>query len=97
MPNELTRWLNGDTTVERRRSRELDAVEHATDVAEARVVGINQVTQRAMYETMRTQMLRREAERVAPDGAELYAMIALAGAVETTRVIEGMHGRRYGR
>jgi hypothetical protein len=78
MPNEVSRWLGGDVTVERRQNRELATVEHAADIAEARVAGINRATKRAMYETMLTNMLRARAEQIAPDGAERYAMIAIS-------------------
>jgi hypothetical protein len=96
MPGELMHYLT-TTAVERQRSRELDAVDHATEVAIARVGGVNRATQCAMFETMHTHMLKKQAEAVAPDGAELYTMIAIAGAVESTRVIEGMNRRRCGR
>ncbi len=93
----LARWL--DAPAERQRSRDLDAVYHNTDLAEAQVEGIGRVQGRAMLTTMQVNAVRREAERVAPDGAELYAMIAVAGAVEMANVISRMNrpggGRRY--
>jgi hypothetical protein len=92
---ELIRWLN-TTPAERQQDRALDAVDYAVELAEARVAGINRVTQRAMFETMRTHLLKQQAERIAPDGSELYTMIAVAGAVESVRVIEGLN-RRCGR
>jgi hypothetical protein len=95
MPGELTRWLN-TSPAERQQDRALGAVDHAVELAEVRVAGINRVTQRAMFETMRTHMLKQQAEHIAPDGSELYTMIAVAGAVESARVIEGMN-RRCGR
>lgn len=76
-----------------RHRAELAAVDRATDVADAQVEGINRVTQRAMHETMMTNLLRQKAEQIAPDGAELYAMIAVAGAVESARVISTMNRR----
>src|SRR4051812_48492018 len=97
MPNELSRWLGGDAALERRQDRELAAVEHAADIAEARVAGINRATKRAMYETMLTNMLRARAEQIAPDGAELYAMIAVAGAMESTKVINDINRRGWRR
>jgi hypothetical protein len=98
MPYEIVqRRSSGLSRVEQReQSREIEAVYHDGQLAEQRVAGINRVTQRAMVETMRTSELRKIAEQIAPDGAELYAMIAVAGAVETTRVISGMNQpRRY--
>lgn len=96
MAGEVTRWLSGDSALERQHDRELATVEHAADVAEVRVAGINRVTKRAMYETMLTNVLRARAEQIAPDGAELYAMIAVAGAVESAKVINDLN-RRGGR
>ena len=37
---------------------------------------------------------RYDAEQIAPDGAELYAMIAVAGAVESTKVISSLNQPR---
>src|SRR5437899_1259207 len=96
MAGEITRWLNGDAAIAKHQDRELTAVEHVTDVSEAKVAGIARVTKRAMYETMLTNLIRARAEQIAPDGAELYAMIAVAGAVESTKVINDMN-RRGGR
>jgi hypothetical protein len=93
MSNEIARWFSGTDAVERQQDRELAAVEHAADLAEARVAGINRVTKRAMYETMLTNILRARAEQIAPDGAELYAMIAVAGAVESAKVINDINRR----
>lgn len=98
MPYEIVqRRSSGLSRVERRElSREIEAVHHDGELADQRVAAINRVTQRAMVETMRTSELRKIAEQIAPDGAELYAMIAVAGAVETTRVISEMNQpRRY--
>lgn len=96
MSNEVARWFSGTSAVTRQHDRALTAVDHATELGEAWIDGINRVTQRAMFETMRTQMLQQQAERIAPDGSELYAMIAVAGAVQSARVIEGLN-RRCGR
>jgi len=79
--------------IDRAHARDLDAIDRRTELAEARVEGINQVTRRGLYETMMTSLLRQKADQLAPDGAELYAMIAVAGAVETTKVIGTMNRR----
>jgi hypothetical protein len=91
----LARWL--DAPIQRQRSRELEAVDHHGSLAEAQIENIGRAQGRALFVTMQINALRREAERVAPDGAELYAMIAVAGAVEMTNVISRMNrpGRRY--
>lgn len=89
MPGEITRWLT-TSAVERQHSRELDVVTRRTSLAEEQVAGIGQVTKRATFEAMQVNLLRGKAEQIAPDGAELYAMIAVAGAVEMTQVIAHM-------
>lgn len=85
------------SSAERQRSSELDAMYHKAELAEVEVAGIGHVTKRAMFETMQTNLMRQEAERLAPDGAELYAMIAVASAVEVTNVISRMNRPGYGR
>ena len=96
MSNDLTHWLSGGRGLDRQQDRELAAVEHAADVAEAQIAGINRATQRALLETLRSHLLKQQAEHIAPDGAELYAMIAVAGAVGSAKVIDNL-SRRCGR
>lgn len=93
--HEITRWSGGNQLA-RHHARNLTTIEQAAELAEATVEGINRVTQRAMFETMRTHLLKKQAEALAPDGAELYALIAVAGAMESARVIEDLR-RRIGR
>lgn len=94
----LAQWLT-TTPAERQRGRDLDAIDHNGSLVEAQVESIGRVQARALFTTMQVNALRREAERIAPDGAELYAMIAVAGAVEMTNVISRMNRpgarRRY--
>src|SRR4051794_33954795 len=75
---------------QRQHARELELLDGQTELAEQRVASIQRVVQRATYETMLTGVVRQKAEQIAPDGAEFYAMYAVAGAVETTRVINSM-------
>lgn len=97
MSGEIARWLNGTGGIERRHNRDVDAIERRTELAEAQVHGINQVTRKALYETMMTNVMRAKAEQLAPDGAELYAMITVAGAVASTEVVHDLSRRRCGR
>jgi hypothetical protein len=85
----VARFLS--TAGDRQHNRDLALVERNGDLAAAQVEGIGRVQARAMYTTMQVNNLRLQAERIAPDGAELYAMIAVAGAVEMTNVIGGMN------
>jgi hypothetical protein len=97
MSGEIARWLSSGP-VERQRSRELAALDHQGELAEAQIEIIGRATKRATFETLGVHMMKKQAEALAPDGAELYTMIAIAGAVECTKVIEGMNRRRgYGR
>ena len=97
MVGEITRWLNGSAGIDRRHSRNLELIENATELAETRVSGINRVAKKALYETMLVNILRARAEQLAPDGAELYAMITVAGAVASTEVVHDLGHRRCGR
>jgi hypothetical protein len=90
LSGELIRWLT-TTPEERQQGRDIARIDHAANLADMQVAAIGHVTKRAMFETMQTNLLRREAERLAPDGAELYAMITVAGAVEMTNVIARMN------
>jgi hypothetical protein len=96
--SSLVQWL-ARSPVERQHGRELALLDHTADLAERQVENIGRVQTRAMFTTMQVNAMRREAERIAPDGAELYAMIAVAGAVEMTNVISRMsrssQGRRF--
>jgi hypothetical protein len=98
MSNEIAQRRSGGLSryESRQQFREIEAMHHDVELAELKVAGINRVTQRAMFETMRTAEMRKAAEQIAPDGAELYAMIAVAGAIECTRVISSLsQPRRY--
>lgn len=78
---------------QRQQARALERLDQDTELAEQQVVGIQRVVQRATYETMLTGIVRQKAEQIAPDGAEFYAMYAVAGAVECARVINSMNRR----
>lgn len=80
--------------VVRQQGRDMARIEHQVQRAEAQVAGLNRVAQRATYETMMTGLVRREAERIAPDQAEIYAMISIAAGVGSVQVINSMY-RRY--
>lgn len=86
MPADLTRWLTGQY-------RDLTEVARQGELADQKVRVTGHVTQHAMVQTARTNLIRQEAERLAPDGAELYAMIAVAGAVEMADIIAQMNRR----
>jgi hypothetical protein len=82
----VIRWLTG-TPADRQHSREMAEIERRGERANLKVAIVGHVAKRAMVETTQTNLIRQEAERVAPDGSELYAMIAVAAAVEFTEVI----------
>jgi hypothetical protein len=71
----------------RQHSRELDAVYRTVELAEVRVAGVAHVTRRAEVEALQINLTRREAERLAPDGAEHYAFLAAVGVTEMATVI----------
>jgi len=96
MPGQTTRWLDGSAALERRHGRELETIEQVTELAEARVRGVNQVTASCVRDHA-DHTVRAQAEQIAPDGAQLYAMLTVAGAVAPAEVIQGMNRRRCGR
>lgn len=96
MPNEVVRWRSSSRSVERQHSQQLSTFDNRVEMADAQVAGINQVARRALVETMQTHMVKKQAEQLAPDGAELYTMIAVAGAMASSEVIYGL-SRRWSR
>jgi hypothetical protein len=93
MTFEVSRY-RAPTDVERRYAAELDASYHRAEVSEAEVAGVAQVTKRATVEAMGVNLLRRTAAQAAPDGAELYAMLTVAGVSEMASVIASMRRLR---
>ncbi len=92
-PTGLARLLQ--STDQRQRSRELEAVSHEAELAQEKEAGIGLVTKRATFEAMQIAQLQEHAQKVAAYGAELYAMLAVAGTLEMANVIARL-GRRLG-
>ena len=87
MPNnEIVPYSTASPTVRSHR-RDLARMAREAEKAEAKIEDIGRVTKRAMVETLNTNLVRTEAERIAPEGAEQYAMLAVAGTVEMAQVI----------
>lgn len=82
----------GRASVARRHARELDRIDRQAERAEAEIDAIGGVTERAIIRTAMVQRTRAAAEHLAPDGAELYALLSIAGATQMGQVI-----RRAGR
>ena len=78
------------SAVEKQYARELTAVQWRANLSRAEVVGIGQVTSAALAETMKCNVVRREAERVVPDGAEQYVTIVWHGVLRMANVIDEM-------
>jgi hypothetical protein len=72
----------------RQHVRDIDAVVQRTELTEVQVAGIGRVTRRALQEALYVNMARRQAEHLAPDGAEQYALIACQGALAMARRID---------
>lgn len=82
----------GRAAVARQHSRALDRIDRQAELAEAELDAIGGVTERAIIRTAMVQRTRAAAEHLAPDGAELYALLSIAGATQMGQVI-----RRVGR
>jgi hypothetical protein len=83
MANEPVLWRGGPMT----RRRDLAIVHHSSQLAEAEVAGIGRVTRRGLYEALEVNMVRAQAERIEPDGAEHYALLAAVGVTEMAQAI----------
>lgn len=94
MSGEIARWLIS-SPADKQHRRDIAAIDRNADLAQTQVEGIARVQARAMFTTMQVNAMRMEAERIAPEGAELYAMLAVAGAVEMTNVISRMNRTGY--
>jgi len=88
--NEPTRWF--PSAVERQQSRELAALDRRSELAEEEAASIVRLEARANFEKTKATLVRRQAERIAPDGADDYAMISMASTMAIVNVIT-----RYGR
>jgi hypothetical protein len=75
---------------QKQHSRELATVQRQARLARAEVVGVAMVTNTAMAETMKINVVRREAERLVPDGTEQFGYIAWHGVLRMVSVIDEM-------
>jgi hypothetical protein len=92
MAGELVRWLAA-TPAERDRDRAVQKAHDATDVALARVSGISQVSQAAMFGTSTVCMMKRETAMLLPEDAAKFDFIATEAAVAMAAEIHRLAGR----
>jgi hypothetical protein len=92
----VARWLTASPS-DRQQSQEIHDAYHRFELGEIEVAGLGHITKRAMLETMHTNVIRSEAERLAPDAAELYAILSVASAVEMAAVISRVNRPGYRR
>jgi hypothetical protein len=85
---ELERVLWGTSSVQRQHGRDLATLHREFSLAETKVIGIGQVTDTAITEAMRVNLVRAQAEHAAPAGAEHYAYIAFRGILRMASVID---------
>jgi hypothetical protein len=85
---EIAKWKGGEAA--RQHARDIDAVVWRADVHHAQVAAIGQVTRRAQMEALYINLERKQAEHLAPDGAEQYALIAWRGAMALARRIDAL-------
>lgn len=74
----------------RQHVQDIDAVGRRAEVIHAQVAATGQVTRRALQETLYTNLERKQAEHLAPDGAEQYALIVWHGAMAMVRRIDAL-------
>jgi len=82
--------LFSDRALERQHGREQQGVLRRTERTELEVGCLAGVTQRAIYRAAELNMVRAQAERIAPDGAEHYALLAGVGVTEMALAISRM-------
>jgi len=89
---EVARW-RANAAAERQHPHDIAAVRRRMERAEAEVMAIGHVTRVAVNETALTSLVRDEAERIAPSGAELYRLLAVKGTFETNEAIGSVRAR----
>lgn len=85
MSNQPARWR--PNALERAHSQALEALDHRTELVEEEVAGIARIEGRAHFEKMKAGLIRQEAMRLDPGGADEYHMISVAGTVAMVNVI----------
>jgi hypothetical protein len=88
LSGELERVIWGSSSVQRQHARDRAALQRRFSLAESQVIGIGQVTDTAITEAMKVNLVRVQAEHAAPDGAEHYAYIAFRGVLRMASVID---------
>jgi hypothetical protein len=85
MGNELA--LRSDRALARQHFRELENVYRRAELADVEVSCVACVTKRAIFTALETNTVRGQAERIGPDGAEHYALLAAVGVTEMAQAI----------
>ena len=89
MSGELTRRTSSAAAA-RQHVQDVDAVLRRVELVQLEVAGIGRVTRCALQEALYTNLARKQAESLAPDGAEQYALIAWQGTMAMARRIDEM-------
>jgi hypothetical protein len=76
--------------VARHHYRGLDRIDRAAELAAAQVDALADVTEHAIVRSAMVQRTRAMAEQIAPDGAEVYALLSFTSAAQMTSVIRHM-------
>lgn len=84
--NQPARWL--PSAPARQHARALTALDNLTELTEQKIAGIAQVEGRAHFEKMKASLVKREAIRLDPDGADEYHMISMASTLGMVNVID---------
>jgi hypothetical protein len=91
MSGEITRWL-ASTPAERDRNRAVQHVQARTDVAQAVIAGVGQVSQSAMFGALSLGMMKREASLLVPEDAAKFDLIATQAAMGMAGQIQRVAG-----
>jgi hypothetical protein len=82
---EIQRRLT--TEAERRHAQSLEALHNEVELAKAVVSGIAEVTETAMFETLKVNMVRNVITQIDPDGASEYEFLARIGQMQMAKAI----------
>jgi hypothetical protein len=86
--NELTLWSS--RAQERQHLREMEVVHRRGEQADTEIDCVARTTKRAIFRAAEVNMVRAQAERIAPDGAEHYALLAGVGVTEMAMALGRM-------
>lgn len=88
MGGELQPLTWRSTAAQRQHVRDVATLDRKFDLARTEIIAVGEVTDTAITEAMKVNLVRAQAEHMAPDGAEHYAYVAFRGVLRMVSVID---------